>query len=104
MRWLVMYPKLGPAELKSLRDRYVAVANHKGWLMHWIDGPPEPGPLAARIRYRQADQPCSMEHLGEGRARVHFAQAQRAVAPGQYVVFYQGECCLGGGVIETRIA
>ena len=72
--------------------------------LHWIDGPPEPGPLAARIRYRQADQPCSMEPIGEGRARVHFAQAQRAVAPGQYVVFYQGECCLGGGVIETRIA
>jgi len=39
MRWLVMYPKLGPAELKSLRDRYAAVANHKIWLMHWIDGP-----------------------------------------------------------------
>jgi hypothetical protein len=39
MRWLVMYPKLGPAELKSLRDRYVAVANHKAWFLHWIDGP-----------------------------------------------------------------
>jgi hypothetical protein len=39
MRWLVMYPKLGPTELKTLRDRYAAVANHKPWLMHWIDGP-----------------------------------------------------------------
>jgi hypothetical protein len=39
MRWLVMYPKLNPAELRSLRDRYVAVANHKVWLMRWIDGP-----------------------------------------------------------------
>ncbi|HEY6132366.1 MAG TPA: hypothetical protein VIW70_00195 [Rubrivivax sp.] len=39
MRWLVMYPKLGGAELKTLRDRYAAVANHKPWLTHWIDGP-----------------------------------------------------------------
>jgi hypothetical protein len=38
MRWLVMYPKLGGAEMKTLRDRYVAVANHKPWLMQWIDG------------------------------------------------------------------
>jgi len=71
--------------------------------LHWIDGPPDDGPLSARIRYRQADQDCVLEQAGAGVGRVRFAEAQRAVTPGQYVVFYQGENCLGGGVIERRI-
>lgn len=67
----------------------------------WVAGT-EPGlPLAcsAKIRYRQADQPCTLRREGDG-YRVDFERAQRAVTPGQSVVFYQGELCLGGGVIE----
>jgi tRNA-specific 2-thiouridylase len=71
--------------------------------LHWVDAPPDDAPLSARIRYRQADQDCVLEEIGNGRGRVSFAEAQRAVTPGQYVVFYQGEHCLGGGVIEQRI-
>ncbi len=71
--------------------------------LHWIDGSPGEGPLAARIRYRQADQACTLEEVDRGRGHVRFTQPQRAVTPGQYVVFYQGEHCLGGGVIESRI-
>ena len=71
--------------------------------LHWIDGPPDPGPLAARIRYRQIDQACTLEEQEGGRGRVVFEHPQRAITPGQYVVFYQGERCLGGGVIESRI-
>jgi len=58
-------------------------------------------PLAcsAKVRYRQADQACTVRREGGG-YRVDFEQAQRAVTPGQSVVFYQGECCLGGGIIE----
>ena len=71
--------------------------------LHWIDGLPDSTPLAARIRYRQADQPCTLEVLPGSAGRVLFEEPQRAVTPGQYVVFYQGEYCLGGGVIERAI-
>jgi tRNA-uridine 2-sulfurtransferase len=71
--------------------------------LHWIDGPPGPGPVAARIRYRQSDQPCTLQTLAGDEGTVVFSQVQRAVTPGQYVVFYQGEHCLGGGVIEERV-
>jgi tRNA-specific 2-thiouridylase len=70
--------------------------------MHWVSGSAPGTPLrcTARIRYRQADQPCTVEREGPDRWRVRFDQQQRAVTPGQSVVLYQGECCLGGGVIE----
>ncbi len=69
----------------------------------WIDAPPtglDNGlRLNAKIRYRQADQTCLVtEH--ESGVEVHFDDAQRAVAPGQYVVFYDGLRCLGGAVIR----
>ncbi len=73
---------------------------HSG-LIHWISGQQPELPLRcmAKIRYRQEDQPCRVDVHGSG-YRVLFDQPQRAVTPGQSVVFYQGERCLGGGVIE----
>lgn len=53
----------------------------------------------ARIRYRQTDQACHVESRGEAGLRVRFDQPQRAVAAGQFVVFYNGDDCLGGGAI-----
>ncbi len=70
----------------------------------WVDGQ---GPLqlpyqcTAKTRYRQDDQACRIEENPEGGYQVWFDQPQRAVTPGQSVVFYQGEHCLGGGIIET---
>ena len=69
--------------------------------IHWIDGkgPKFPYRCKAKIRYRQADQDCEIRANGDG-FEVAFDEPQRAVTPGQSAVFYQGELCLGGGVIE----
>jgi tRNA-specific 2-thiouridylase len=69
----------------------------------WLAGaaPSERFACTAKVRYRQTDQPCEVEMLGPGACRVRFATAQRSITPGQYVVFYDREECLGGGVIDA---
>ncbi len=57
---------------------------------------------AAKTRYRQEDQRCQVLPIGANRCKVIFNEPQRAITPGQSVVFYQGEICLGGGIIESR--
>jgi len=70
----------------------------------WIGAPP--GELAdgltlgAKIRYRQEDQQCRVQQTGKDELTVDFDEPQRAVAPGQFVVFYAGDRCLGGAVIS----
>lgn len=74
--------------------------------LNWIAGAP-PGSAfecTVKIRYRQADQPCQVEIDEGSRAELRFTTPQRAVTPGQYAVFYQGNECLGGGVITARHA
>ena len=71
----------------------------------WISGSPPSLPLrcTAKVRYRQPDQPCTVTRSGD-RYRIAFHEPQRAVTPGQSVVFYRDDECLGGGVIETTSA
>ena len=57
----------------------------------------------AKVRYRQPDQKSRAEKLGEALYRVEFEEKQRAVTPGQYCVLYDGDICLGGGVIDEVI-
>jgi tRNA-specific 2-thiouridylase len=68
----------------------------------WISGqaPTLPMQCTAKTRYRQEDQSCHVELWGAGGYQVTFDEPQRAVTPGQSVVFYAGEQCLGGGIIE----
>ena len=58
--------------------------------------------LRAKIRYRMAEQPCTVEQTAPDRVRVVFDRPQRAVTPGQAVVFYDGDLVVGGGVIERE--
>ena len=68
----------------------------------WVAGePPPPGVLAAKTRYRQQDAPCRLffDGIAATPFRLEFAEPQWAVTPGQSAVLYDGEVCLGGGVI-----
>lgn len=64
--------------------------------LSWVAKEPTyPLRCTAKVRYRQLDSPCRLESSGE----VYFDEAQRAVTPGQSIVFYSGDLCLGGGTI-----
>jgi tRNA-specific 2-thiouridylase len=69
--------------------------------VNWVafDEPEAPVRADVRVRYRHEEAPATVEPLGEGRVRVRFDQAQRAVTPGQATVFYRGEEVVGGGWI-----
>jgi tRNA-specific 2-thiouridylase len=70
----------------------------------WVAGEPPPaGALAAKTRYRQADAPCVLSAVSASGFRLEFPPEapQWAVTPGQSAVLYDGEVCLGGGVIDS---
>ncbi len=70
--------------------------------LSWVSGraPIPPFACRAKTRYRQADQPCTISMISGDACTVLFDQPQRAVTPGQSVVFYQEDVCLGGGIID----
>jgi tRNA-specific 2-thiouridylase len=78
--------------------------------MHWIGPPPDAwgrgGPLRchAKIRYRQPDQACTVVPTGPASIEVSFDEPQRTPTPGQFVVLYDGDRCLGGATIDAAIA
>jgi len=74
--------------------------------MHWIAGRPRvlPARLAAKTRYRMPDAACEVQAESDGNVVAVFDAPQWAPTPGQYLVLYDGERCLGGGVIEAAHA
>ena len=71
--------------------------------LHWISGrmPDITRDYAAKTRYRQADAACRISQLSGSNGSFTFSDAQWAVTPGQSVVVYEGEFCLGGGIIAS---
>lgn len=89
---------------------YVVQGHHHPWLLSralsaqdasWIAGePPAAGAYGAKTRYRQADAACRLRaQAGAGTFALDFDAAQWAVTPGQSAVLYDGDVCLGGGII-----
>jgi tRNA-specific 2-thiouridylase len=70
---------------------------------HWISGtaPLVNHTYAAKTRYRQADAPCHITEIAGGQCLISFDEPQWAVTPGQSVVLYEGDVCLGGAIIEA---
>ena len=72
--------------------------------LHWVNRQviTQPFTCTVKTRYRQQDIACRVNPLAEDKIEVIFANPVAAVTPGQSAVFYQGEVCLGGGIIEER--
>jgi tRNA-specific 2-thiouridylase len=89
---------------------YVVQGHDHPWLLggaldaqdaSWVAGrAPEPGQYAAKTRYRQADAECRFDAAGAEAFSLRFPQPQWAVTAGQSAVLYDGELCLGGGIIR----
>ena len=71
--------------------------------LRWVSGEPPQPPYScyAKTRHRQPDQRCTLERLDATGCQVCFATPQRALTPGQSVVFYTAAECLGGGIIDV---
>ncbi len=71
--------------------------------LHWVEGKPPtlPARCTAKTRYRQADQDCVILMIEPEESRIEFDEPQWAVTPGQSIVFYRQDICLGGGIIRS---
>lgn len=95
-------PELYSTQLTAENFNWISSPFPKGGVANGDGGFPNGGfSCTAKTRYRQPDQECSVEIVGNG-VRVTFSTPQRAVTPGQWVVLYDGEICLGGGEIVTN--
>ncbi len=93
---------------------YVVQGHDHPWLLSsalgadqasWIAGEaPSPRAMSAKTRYRQADVACEIAPSGDQHFALRFNDAQWAVTPGQSAVLYDGDVCLGGGIIDTATA
>jgi len=68
--------------------------------LNWFSEPTAPHTCEARIRYRQKSQTCTIESIENGVVSVAFKEPQRAITPGQSIVFYDEDHVLGGGIID----
>ena len=106
--WFVAAKSLADNTLIVVQGEHPALYGQRlrSEAINWIAGaaPAAAFECTAKIRYRQQDQACHVRLRSDGGVDVEFAQRQRAITPGQSIVFYAGEVCLGGGVIAASDA
>jgi tRNA-uridine 2-sulfurtransferase len=102
--WFVVEKDLEKNILYVVQGDHPALYSHSLFAtdMHWVSDHPQEGTFTcmAKFRYRQPDQEVTVHIKPDNTCEVVFAQPQKAITPGQAVVFYDGEACLGGGVID----
>ncbi len=101
--WFVVEKRFKTNELMVSQDENLLLSTFLlATNLTWTCGriPKEKFFCEARIRYRQGSQSCAVKQISSDEVEVKFKTPQRAVTPGQSVVFYQGAVCLGGGVIK----
>ena len=104
--WYVVQKNIDQNELIVAQDHdhpllhsHALMASNINWIAEDIPNPPFA--CHAKNRYRQPDQACVVEKINNGAWRVRFETSQRAITPGQFIVFYQENICLGGGIIDS---
>lgn len=100
--WYVVKKNINTHEVTVSQDEKLLYANAlTATDLSWVGDPPTlPHRCTAKIRYRQADEECTIESIKDDTAFVTFANPQRAITPRQSIVFYQETICLGGGMIK----
>ncbi len=104
--WYVVQKNIVENELIVAQDHDHPLLHSHGLTassINWISGamPETPFRCQAKNRYRQSDQSCVIEKIENDSCTVSFESSQRAITPGQFIVFYEEEVCLGGGIIDS---
>lgn len=105
--WFCADKNLATNQLIAVQGEDHPLLHHKfltADTLDWTNGktPALNKPLTAKIRYRQAEQACQIIANENGKILVEFSEPQKAITPGQSIVFYNGRVCLGGGVINDK--
>jgi len=108
--WYVAEKNVDKNQLLVVQGKNNPLLFHNGLManqVHWINGKPNGDSLCcnAKVRYRQADQYCKIKMTqveDSEMLNVEFDEPQRAITPGQSLVLYEGNRCLGGAVIQSR--
>ncbi len=102
--WVVLEKNLEKNELIACQDPdnpKLFTSELKAHKLHWVAGHPPSNSFGCdcQVRYRQEAEPCEVQQANMETIQVTFQNPQRAITPGQSIVFYDGKVCLGGGEI-----